>query len=346
VQSNVSRKPDRQQPNWQTWWSFVGPRLTQAEFRLRDDIVLAPLTEEEFTSMKGRRAPVLSRANPSPGSFVVSYPPLDEVQSRHRLQIDVLACDFDKACQLATEIADKLVLSLTLAVPSGRYYAELRLVRRADENKERTAWSPTSKFTILNQPEYLTNDDIASAMKMFRAVEQDSTAENAYVHLLSAWQLQSTSGAKPLDRSILQHYVLCIEAIVNGVMKDIRNIRYDTIRLEERKFATEFAASLPDRADKPEAIREASTKLREISMSNMLPSIEAVADILNLGDYAKNQSKDLYRLRSRSLSHPGRDKEAIHQWLHSGPGVSDICRADTVARAYLAAYCDYTKSKV
>jgi hypothetical protein len=110
-----------------------------------------------------------------------------------------------------------------------------------------------------------------------QSTRKDSTAVNAYVHLLTAWQLQSTVGAKPLERSILQHFVLCMEAVVNGAMTSIRKDRRDSIRLKERKFASEFAESLSKRADKPEAIRQASTRLREISLSTPPPTASALA---------------------------------------------------------------------
>ncbi len=325
---------------WQTWWSIAGPRLTRHKFRLRSNIVIAPLSAEDFLRMKTDRAPTLAIAPPR-NSFVVHYPPRDEVQSRHRLQIDVEAKNSDEACQLAQQIADRLVVSLSLAVPGGRYHVELRKHRRADEGREHTAWSQVVGVTQLTEPDHLQDSDVKKVLSLFEPMGSDPTAENAFIHLLSAWQLQATTGSKPLERSILQHYVLCVEAIVNGEMARIREARRDKIRLEERTFASEFAATLHKRADKPEAIRQASTRLREISLSNMMPSIDVIGELFTLPTTIKDQAKDLYRFRSGKLSHPGRaEREGLQKWLRHGPAVADICLADVVARAFLVGYCE------
>ena len=125
-------------------------------------------------------------------------------------------------------------------------------------------------------------------------------------------------------------------------MAQVKTRTRDRIRLEERKFAEKFAVSLPKCADKPKAIREASTKLREISLINMLPSIEQVAETFQLPDSIRDQAKDLYRFRSKSLSHPGRPKKQdLEEWLRQGPGIAQHCLADIVARAFFLGYCEH-----
>ncbi|NGP18432.1 hypothetical protein [Devosia aurantiaca] len=216
----------------------------------------------------------------------------------------------------------------------------MRILRRVGEQQEVTAWSQTANIAMFYEPEPLTENDLTGARALFNIIETDSVAENAYIHLLTAWQLQSTAGAKPLQRSILQHYVLCIESIVTGVMASIRRERADAIRLEERKFAADFADTLSKRANKPDAIREASTELRNIGLINMLPSIAVVSSKLALDDAVKDQAVKLYRFRSSNLSHPGKDKPAaFKEWLSGGPSVDQFCQADTVARSFLVAYC-------
>ncbi|MBO9100332.1 MULTISPECIES: hypothetical protein [unclassified Rhizobium] len=273
-------------------------------------------------------------------SQVIAYPPRDEVQSRHRLQIDVEAANADDACDFAQRIADRLLLSLSLSIPGRRYHAELRRLRRAGEQQELSAWSQTASIAMFHEPDPLIETDLPDVRVLFATTEKDTVAENAYIHLPTAWQLQVTAGAKPLQRSILQHYVLCVEAIVSGVMTSIRRERGDSIRQDERKFASEFAETLSRRANKPEAIRDASTELRNIGLINMLPSIATVASVLQIPDDAKDQAINLYRFRSSNLSHPGRDKpEALKKWLTGGPTVDQFCLADMVARSFLAAYC-------
>ena len=338
----MSRKTQNEERKyqWQTWWSIVGPKLPQSEIRLHNSAVFAPLTEDTFEHMKANRPPIPS-VTPTTDSFVVHYPPRDEIQSRHRLQIDIEASDEDEAGDFAQRIVDRYIMSLSLAVPGGRYHAELRLLRRTDDPQEYTAWSQHVTISVLAEPECLDELDIRRVTKLFNSLEHDSIAENAYIHLFSAWQLQITAGSKPLERSILQHYVLCIEALVNGAMAKVRKDQRDQIRLEERKFASEFAETLSKRADKPYAIRQASTRLREISLSNMLPSIDAIAPIFKLSVEMAGYAKDLYRFRSSSLSHPGRtESEGLQKWLFKGAKVSDICLADRVARAFFLGYCD------
>lgn len=324
---------------WQTWWIVTGPKLPLSEFRFTDRIFLAPLSEAEFQDAKERRPPVFKLAA-SLDSQVIAYPPRDEVQSRHRLQIDVEAENIDEASNIAQRIADRLLLALSLSIPGRRYCAELRRLRRVGEQQEFTAWSQSATIAMFHEPEPLVENDLIGARAIFNFTEKDSVAENAYIHLLTAWQLQSTAGSKPLQRSILQHYVLCIETIVTGVMASIRRERADAIRQEERKFAAEFAETLSRRANKPDAIREASTELRKIGLINMLPSIEVVSSTLGIDDAVKNQAVNLYRFRSSNISHPGKDKpEAFEEWLSGGPSVDQFCQADKVARSFLVAYC-------
>ncbi|MEI2383712.1 hypothetical protein [Breoghania sp. JC706] len=326
---------------WQTWWVVTGPKLPLSELKFSDHIVLAPLSEADFQEAKTRRPPVL-KLDASLDSHVIAYPPREEVQSRHRLQIDVEAANADEASDIAQRIADRLLLSLSLSIPGRRYHAELRKLRRVGEQQEITAWSQTAKLTMFQEPDPLLETDVNEARTLFLTTETDSVAENAYIHLLTAWQLQNTAGAKPLQRSILQHYALCIEAIVTGMLSSIRRERADSIRHEERKFAAEFAETLPKRANKPEAIREASTELRRIGLVNMLPSIAAVSPVLGLPDIVRDQAVNLYRLRSSNLSHPGRDKpEVFKEWLAVGLTVDQFCRADMIARNFLAAYCKH-----
>lgn len=325
----------------QTWWIVTGPKLPPSELRFTDRIVLAPLTEADFQDAKKRRPPVL-KMDGSLDSQVIAYPPRDEVQSRHRLQIDVEAANVDEATDTAQRIADRLLLSLSLTMPGRRYHAELRKLRRVGERQEFTAWSQPATIAIFFEPDAMIATDLDEVRRLFLTIETDSVAENAYIHLLTAWQLQNTSGAKPLQRSILQHYVLCVEAIVTGLMNAIRRERADSIRHEEREFAAEFAETLPKRANKPEAIREASTELRKIGLVNMLPSIAAVSPVLGLSDKVRDQAVNLYRFRSSNLSHPGRDKpEAFKEWLAGGSTVDQFCQADLVARSFLAAYCKH-----
>ena len=323
---------------WQTWWIVTGPKLPSVELRFTERILLAPLSEPDFQDMKKRRSPVIEM-DASLDSYVIAYPPREEVQSRHRLQIDVEAANADEASDVAQRIADRLLLSLSLSIPGRRYHAELRMLRRVGERKEATAWSQAANIAMFYEPDPLTKTDLTGVRTLFLTTEKDLVAENAYVHLLTAWQLQNTAGAKPLQRSILQHYVLCVEAIVTGVMASIRRERGDSIRREERKFAAEFAETLSKRANKPEAIRQASTELRRIGLINMLPSIATVSSVLCLPDDVKDHAVNLYRFRSSNLSHPGRDKsETFKEWLAS-PTVDQFCLADLVARSFLVAYC-------
>jgi len=326
---------------WQTWWLLIGPKMPLTELRLPGNITLAPLPYSSAGDPPVLSPPV-PKMSTSSGGYVARYPPRDEVQSSHRLQVDVEADDQDGAELLSTQIVNRFLTTLSLSLPGPRYHAELRKLRRANEQHEFSAWSQTALITAYSDPQPIELDEIASALKLFELVESDDTAENAYIHLLTAWQLQDTAGAKPLRRSILQHYFLCVETVTNAVMSKVRATKSDAIRHEERKFAGEFASSLSDRADKPAAIRQASTKLREIGLQNTVPSIMAVAEIIKVADHHRDQAIKLYHFRSSSLSHPGRTKNAdFDKWLTSGPTVADHCAADVVARAFLVHYAAY-----
>ena len=310
---------------------------------LRLGIYIAPMTEEDFDRNKGETTPVL-RATTSSDNYVVRYPPRDVVQSRYRLQIDVPDGDEERAGEHAREIANRLLTSLTLAVPGGRYHAEFRKIRRVGEEQETSALSQTIAVTSFSDPVPFDAGDDLRALILYDRLESDDTADNAYLHLLTAWQLQDTPGSKPLQRSTLQHYVLSMEAIVTGVMIKVKSYKADQIKRAESKFVDAFIADLPHRANKPKAVRDASTTLRMIGLQNTLPSIDAVAAVIGLPGDVTDDAKSLYKFRSSSLSHPGRrNSRDMDRWLHHGATVTDLCRADIIARSFLVAYCGWDK---
>lgn len=302
---------------------------------------LAPLDDEAFEWSKKERTPVPT-ITATTDTFVVRYPPRDLVQSRYRLQIDVETESETEATKQAVEIANRLLTSLTLSVPGGRFHAEMLKLRWVGSTEEKSAWAQTVNVTPMTAPLPMESDDFDRTLNLFSCLGKDATAENSYIHLLTAWQLQDTAGSKPLQRSILQHYVLSIEAIVTGVMSRVKSQQADQIKLAERKFAENFSVELPKRSDKPKAIRDASTALRMMGLQNMLPAINAVASILAISDDLRDKAQALYKFRSRSLSHPGRTKpKDIDKWLKGGSTVTQICEADVLGRAFLKAYCEW-----
>lgn len=330
---------------WQTLWLIVGPRMVGSETRLRDNISLAPLPEDVFVRFKQETVPA-PNLSASSDAFVVHYPPRDVVQSRHRVQVDIRTHDQNSAIDAAAKVVDRLLVSLSLAVPGGRFFAELRKVRRSDQREEYSAWSQSVGILPMSPPAPFLEGDLDRTLFLFDAVDRDETAENAYVHLLTAWQLKDTAGSKPLQRSILQHYVLAIEAVVNGVIKRVRTLASDRIRIAEREFAAKFAEEFGRAANKPKAIRDASTALREISLINMLPSIDEASRLLGIADNVRDRAKELYQFRSRSLSHPGRVKKGdIDKWLLTDGTIAQASLADSTARSFITRYCEYLSEK-
>ena len=325
--------------HWQTLWTLAGPKLPKNEIFLMECVHIGPISNEISERFNQERAPVISLSGTT-DMVVTHYPPRDEVKSTYKLQIDVAAKDADQADERAQAIADRLLTSLSLVVSGGRYHAELRKLRIAEAKEEFSNYSETATVSLLGDPDNLSQQEIDLGISLYILIGEDSVAENAYVHLITAWQLQSTAGAKPLERSTLQHYFLSIESIVNAVVGVLKKEAADNIRLKEREFARKFAEELPRRADKPSAIREASTKLREISLANFLPSVDLVAPALQLSASDTDAAKELYKFRSKRLSHPGRsDKAEFRKWLFGGANVGDLCLADRIARAFLRGYC-------
>jgi hypothetical protein len=326
--------------NWQTLWLIVGPRLPANEIHVSEGIYLARLGDASYERFKLNDDPN-PRFSGNTDGYVVHYPPRDHVFSRYRLQIDVRGGeDMDEAIARADEIANRLLTSLSLIIPGGRYHAGLRRIRRTDQAQEHFAWSQSAMVTLHTEPDPFEQNDLIQVLELFEKTKSDPIAENAYIHLQTAWQLQSTAGSKPLQRSILQHYVLSMETIVAGLAAKIRQGEADKVRLAEREFAKAFAEELPRRSDKPKAIREASTKLRDLTGANMLASIDLVGSKLQLDEQIVEEAKRLYQFRSRTLSHPGRGRaDEFAKWLKFGPEVHKHCVADILARSFLASYC-------
>jgi len=332
---------DVKRPVFMTQWTIAGQLLPTSEIRLRPNIHMAPMTEDDAKELNdGMQVPRDLFKLPHP-MWAMLQPPKTEVRSSTRLQIDVNADSEDDAILAATKIADLLLLSLSMVVPGLRYYADLKRVRQLGVPGERSAWSGPWGSVVYEAPKQLTVDYNERALKIMTKVEEDVVAETAYTHLLSAWKLRDTLGA-PLQRSILQHYVLSFEAITQGVMAVHRKSVAEKVRLEERTFASEFAASLTQRSDKPKAIRDASTKLREISLTNTLPAIAKTAEIIGLSEQAKERAVALFRYRSTTLSHPGKklDEAEAHAWIW-GEDASGLSPADETAREFLQRYCEY-----
>lgn len=326
---------------WQTLWSISGPELPEIPIWITKSIHIRPRNADEVAAKHPQTPPNPTLTVPN-GLYVVHYPPRDEVQGSHRIQINIEAETEDDAVQEAEQICERLTASLSLAVSGTPYFTQLLRFRREDQTEEYSGWSQSVRISPLAMPTALEDRKLRFSLKLSRLVEDNETANNAFLHLSTAWQLQATSGAKPLQRSILQHYVLSVEAVVNGVMGEIRKQKRDTIKLDEKKFSKEFSDTLPKRADKAKAIREASTRLREISLVNMIPSIDTIGPIMVIPEDICASAKDLYRFRSRNLSHPGKEQDAgMKHWLKSGSKTHEHCLADKVARAFLLAYCGH-----
>jgi hypothetical protein len=324
---------------WQTLWSISGPELPEKPVWITKSIHIRPQNAEEAMEKHPSNS-LIPTLTVSHGLYVVHYPPRDEVKGSHRVQINVESETDDDAVREAEQKCERLTASLSLAVSGTPYFAQLLQIRRADQAKEYSSWSQIVRISPLAMPTALEDGKLNFSLKLSRLVEEDETANNAFLHLSTAWQLQATSGSKPLHRSILQHYVLCVEAVVNGAMSKIRKEKRDVIKLAESKFSQEFAASLSKMADKAKAIREASTILREIALANMIPSIDTIGPIMGIPEDVCANAKDLYRFRSRNLSHPGKNQDdGMRRWLDSGSKTHEHCLADTVAREFLLAYC-------
>jgi hypothetical protein len=329
---------------WQTLWSISGPELPEQPIWITQSIHIRPRNATEVVDEHPSTTPQPTLTVPH-GLYVVHYPPRDEVQGSHRVQINIDAETEDDAVREAEQICERLTATLSLAVSGTPYFAQLLNFRRVDQEKEYSGWSQVVRISPLAMPSALENRKLKFSMSLSGLIEGDETANNAFLHLSTAWQLQATSGAKPLQRSILQHYVLSVEAVVNGVMSKIRKEKKDAIKLAEQRFSKEFTDNLPKRADKAKAIREASTKLREISLANMIPSIDSIGPIMSIPEDICISAKDLYRFRSRNLSHPGKKQDdGMQHWLKSGSKTHEHCLADTVARAFLLAYCNHVST--
>lgn len=326
---------------WQTNWLIIGPKMPEQELRLSDNIVIAKLNDEAFKRMSAAQVPV-TRINYPGANYAAHHPPFEIVQSRYRLQVDIRALDQDDAVKCASEIVNRLLVSLSLTIDGSRYRAELRAAKIAGQAQEYTAWSHPMSFAAFPDPGDLHAADMERSLDLFRRIDQNGILSNAYENLMAAWQLQDTVGTKPLQRSVLQHYVLSIETIVNGVAKDIRASQQDKIRQAERLFASEFSDSIQGRADKPKAIREASNKLREIGLQNTIPCIDSVGPMLTIPTNIVEHAKELYRFRSRNLSHPGKaNAEELSSWLNSDPATYKFCAAEIISRAFINGYYNY-----
>jgi hypothetical protein len=326
---------------WETWWAIAGPRLPRKVVRFAQwNIVIAPLTDEEFTQMKAYRAPSPS-LGASTNTTVIHYPPRDEVQSRFKMIVEVEASSADEAEAKAGETTNKILAGLNLYGPGRNYNAELRKLREKDSATEYSGYSQIVTISPLEEPEDLSDMALEYINNIMHKLQSDSAANNAYKNLSIAWKIGQISGSSPLQKAILQHYVLCIEAVVNSVSGVVKMSQSDKIRAAEQEFSKTFCDQLPKRADKAKAIREASTRLREISLANTLPAIERAATTLNIDPEIMDKAKELYRFRSRTLSHPGgSDDTEIKKWVGPLDSRGSPCLADQVARSFLFSYCN------
>lgn len=328
-------------PNWQTLWSIAGPQLFDSPTTLINNTVIKPIDEATSLEMIALRVRGMQLTATSE-NYVVHYPPSDEIKSKHLMQIDVFGEDYDEALDNSKKIAFKLATCLSLVADGARYYIEFKKMRRINDVQEFNGWSETATLSPLKQPIEMSRINASTAAKIFDLIDNDPIANNAYVNLITAWQLLDTAGSKPLQSSVLQHFILSIEAIVNGMMANIRKTKFDKIRLNERNYASEFAKDFILRPDKPEAIREAAKQLSKISLNNFTDKIDMVAPVLNIETEMSDLSKEFYRFRSSQLSHPGsKDISKFNFWLQKGSNTTDLCKADHIARHFFMKYCNH-----
>lgn len=330
---------------WLTLWSCIGPALPKEPIWVTERLHIRPRNSQEAKVDQASQslAPNLTAPN---YFWVVHYPPRDEINGSHRVQISVRAISEDDALFKAQRHFDTFSASLSLVNDGSRYFGQLLRIKRKDLNKEVSAWSEAVQITPLNKPSALDPRDLSGSISVMKLIELDDVANNSFLHLSTAWKLQSTPGSRPLERSILQHYVLSIEALINGVMKVVRSERSDEIKKNERAYMQEFLEVLPKRADKAKALREASTVLREIGLQNTIPGIETTCRIFQLNSEKCELAKELYRFRSRNLSHPGKkDDEKLKYWLNRSPETGMLCLADKTARVFFSSYCQWKTKK-
>lgn len=334
----MTKRDTTTKPVWQTWWGLAGPRLPSKEVRVGLRAVIGPLTEEQ--EKQALRAPAIGPQKGG-GLYVSHLPPRDIVTSLHRLQIDLEAVDEDEAIKLAGVECKKILTSLSLSVPEGDYFAELRMLRKHNASVQRSAWSEVASFVKMDfPPKDLEASHLAETEGYLNVLEKDGVAKSAHVHLVTAWQLAGTPGSRPLAHSTVLHFFLCVEAIVQGVMVSIRSKKADRLKMEAKKFSEEFWQNLDKIGDKSKAIQTASTKLREITLQNTIPGILATADNLGLTSEVTEKAIELFKFRSSNLGHPGASTDVrLLEWLNKEPGLDKLCPADEVARSFFKGYC-------
>jgi hypothetical protein len=324
---------------WQTLWTILGPSLPGEETSLGDGVIIAPLTEDEFARINDSRQPQFTIKPSTTDCFVVNHSHSSEVQSRHRLQIDVEAPNEGYARRRAMEKSDRLILSLSLAAAKyGRYYAEFLKIHQADHEVEWGAWTTPKSAWWFDEVAQISRLELETAAHLINLTETSPAVNSAYTHLLTAWSLHEIPGSTLLKRSILQHYVLCIEAIVKSVMKFERRRLQDRIRPEEKKYAEEFSTTLSVSSDKSAEIRKAARQLQVISLDTARLGIEHASGVLGVPEEDARSATELYGFRSRALSHPGEaDDDSLRYWLERDR-FSRFCRADRLARTFLVAF--------
>ena len=320
---------------WQTWWSIAGPKLPDKEIRFGKNAVIGPISAE--AEKRALRAPQVIPPAVA-GMCVFHSPPMDRVQSLYRLQIDISEKNEGAALRAARNLASSILTSLTISI-GGRYVAELRMFTLAGTGHDKSSWYETSGVNI-GEPETLSFNEATEASTLSDLFHSDQTANAAFQHIQAAWQLQSTPGSKPLQAPTLLQYVLCVEAVVNGVMPKIRAQRAKEIDQDCRDYAEFFLSTVDNSNKKAKAIVAAATELRRISLLNTIPSIELVGNSLGVPSNLVQEAMDLYKFRSSKIGHPGRvETKAFHKWLTPESEKNSVCLADAIARAYLKCYC-------
>lgn len=320
---------------WHTWWSIAGPKLPEVEMRFNKYAIIGPISADVEKTVL--RAPPFLWPT-VPGMCVFHSPPTDKVQSLCRLQIDVPEKNEESALRTAHEIANRLVASLTI-LTGGQYFVELRMFKLAGTRHNHSPWSETAGVVNMEEPKKLSSNEIFAASKLADLLSSDKIAKGALQHLQAAWQLQSTPGSKPLQAPTLLQYVLCVEAVVNGVMPKIRADRTTEISRDRREFAQSFLSTIDKRNKKANAIADAASELRKISLLNTIPSIKLAGEALGVPSDVIEHAMDLYKFRSSNIGHPsGISRVSFKKWLQPTDNLKSLCLADVIARAYLVGY--------
>jgi hypothetical protein len=321
---------------WNVYALVAGPRLPDS------DIKFGPAGISRISKGTAARIdqtiPQVTHEISNAPHYVSVFSSYAEMKTEWLLRVEVTAEDVPGAQEAAEEEALPLALGLLdTATDSWRpYRARVVRVENAKTGERGVVFS--SIAIPLTRRETLGHEDVAELHRRFLRLEENVVARNALRRMREAIDLDDrTSGFHDL---VVLRFFTAIEGIVDDVVSAERPAALTAIENDLAAVTTQLEDMLSntvDLSDRVHAIRQATGKIRELTLETMKTRIQIAGQKLGLDAGLMGDTVKLAVFRNKYLGHFSSEipQDELGPWAGH--------RAFEVCKAFVRAFLDYSR---